>query len=472
MEQRLRLLQRYGLWIIDTFCVLASFQISYAIRYGHENRVILRGAGTRLILLLVLFTLAYNFFLDWNHNYLRRNALTELIMVLRFHVVLLSFIVAYIFAARQSYYISRLLIGRFLLIDLVLMYAVHILLKQLFRHTLHSEKLMTKLFVIAQREYMEQTIRRLRFFLGVHTDIIGAAYAEDKDAGECDEVEGVPVLSGFAGLTEALTTTPVDEVFIYTPDISQRTLRRLIRNFEEMGVVCHYSLEMPNTGAASVRIGDYGDYSVITYQKTLKSPKKLMVKRAADIVGGLVGLVITGILTIFIAPAIKLDSRGPVFFSQVRVGKNGRRFRIYKFRSMSADAEAKKQELMDENEMQGLMFKMDNDPRVTRVGAFLRKTSLDEFPQFLNVLKGDMSLVGTRPPTEEEFEAYNEYYRRRISMTPGLTGLWQVSGRSDITDFDEVVRLDLTYIDNWSLSLDAKIILKTVGILFTGRGAR
>ena len=139
---------------------------------------------------------------------------------------------------------------------------------------------------------------------------------------------------------------------------------------------------------------------------------------------------------------------------------------------MSADAEKRKQELMQENAMQGLMFKMDNDPRITRVGAFLRKTSLDEFPQFLNVFKGDMSLVGTRPPTEEEFEAYNEYYRRRISMTPGLTGMWQVSGRSDITDFDEVVKLDLTYIDNWSLSLDAKIIFKTIGILFTGRGAR
>ena len=472
MEQRLKLLQRYGLWIIDTVCVLASFQISFAIRYGLKNYRVLQGPGRRLVLLLVLFTLAYNFFLDWNHNYLRRGALVEFKMVLRFNVVLLVFIVAYIFAARQSYYISRLLIGRFLIINVVLMYGLHLLIKQIFRHTLHSDKLVTKLFVVAQKEYMEQTIRRLRYFLGVHTEIIGGAYAEDRPAAGGVTVEGVPVFSGFESLTEALTTTPVDEVFIYTPDISQRKLRKLIRNFEEMGVVCHYSLEIPDTGAAAVEIGEYGDYSVITYQKTRKSPKKLMVKRMTDIVGGIVGLAVTGILTIFIAPAIKLDSKGPVFFSQIRVGKNGRRFRIYKFRSMSADAEKRKQELMQENAMQGLMFKMDNDPRITRVGAFLRKTSLDEFPQFLNVLKGDMSLVGTRPPTEEEFEAYNEYYRRRISMTPGLTGMWQVSGRSDITDFDEVVKLDLTYIDNWSLSLDAKIIFKTIGILFTGRGAR
>jgi exopolysaccharide biosynthesis polyprenyl glycosylphosphotransferase len=196
-----------------------------------------------------------------------------------------------------------------------------------------------------------------------------------------------------------------------------------------------------------------------------------MIKRLLDIVGGLIGLIITGILTVFIAPAIKLDSPGPVFFSQTRVGKNARRFKIYKFRSMYRDAEERLRDLQAHNEMNGLMFKMENDPRITRVGAFLRKTSLDEFPQFLNVLKGDMSLVGTRPPTEAEFEQYNEHYRRRLSMTPGLTGLWQVSGRSSITDFDEVVRLDLEYIDSWGLTLDFKIILKTILVVFRGRGA-
>ena len=138
---------------------------------------------------------------------------------------------------------------------------------------------------------------------------------------------------------------------------------------------------------------------------------------------------------------------------------------------MYLDAEARKKELEKDNEMNGLMFKMTNDPRVTRVGAFLRKTSLDELPQFWNIFKGDMSLVGTRPPTEDEFNKYNQYYRRRISMTPGLTGMWQVSGRSDIEDFDEVVRLDLRYIDHWSLTLDIKILLQTIAVVFRKRGA-
>ncbi len=174
----------------------------------------------------------------------------------------------------------------------------------------------------------------------------------------------------------------------------------------------------------------------------------------------------------FVAAAIKLDSKGPVLFSQIRIGRNGRRFKIYKFRSMYMDAEERKKELEEKNEMQGLMFKMENDPRITKVGAFLRKTSIDELPQFYNVFKGDMSLVGTRPPTADEFEKYNQYYRRRISMTPGLTGMWQVNGRSDIEDFDDVVKYDLMYIDNWSLRLDIKILFQTVGVVLFGKGAK
>ena len=174
---------------------------------------------------------------------------------------------------------------------------------------------------------------------------------------------------------------------------------------------------------ADSRVGMFGNYSVISYTRGTGRNRGLLLKRLMDIVGGAVGLIITAVMTPFIAIAIKLDSRGPVFFSQVRIGRNGRRFRIYKFRTMVQDAEEKKKDLEKSNEMKGLMFKMKDDPRVTRVGAFLRKTSLDEFPQFFNVLKGEMSLVGTRPPTEEEFEKYNAVYRRRISMTPGLTNI-------------------------------------------------
>ena len=211
---------------------------------------------------------------------------------------------------------------------------------------------------------------------------------------------------------------------------------------------------------------------MITYTRFQSSYKRLLIKRVMDIAGGLVGMLITLLFFPFVAIAIKLDSPGPVLFSQIRIGRNGRRFKIYKFRSMYVDAEERKKELEKQNEMQGLMFKMENDPRITRVGKFIRKTSIDELPQFYNVLKGDMSLVGTRPPTADEFEKYNQYYRRRISMTPGLTGLWQVSGRSEIEDFDDVVKYDLQYIDNWSLTLDIKILLRTVWVVLARRGSK
>lgn len=213
-------------------------------------------------------------------------------------------------------------------------------------------------------------------------------------------------------------------------------------------------------------------YSVISFSLKTMDSRRLLIKRVIDIAGAVVGLVLTAAMTPFVALAIKIDSPGPVFFSQTRIGKNGRRFKIWKFRSMYTDAEARKKELAAHNEVKGLMFKMDDDPRVTRVGRFIRRTSIDETPQFLNILVGDMSLVGTRPPTEDEFEHYNGYYRRRMSITPGLTGLWQVSGRSDIQDFEEIVKLDLEYIDNWSLGLDIKILIMTVFAVLGGKGSK
>ena len=190
------------------------------------------------------------------------------------------------------------------------------------------------------------------------------------------------------------------------------------------------------------------------------------------------GCIFTGIITLFVGPAIYIASPGPIFFSQERVGKNGKKFKMYKFRSMYMDAEERKAELMKENKLgDGKMFKMDFDPRVignkvlpdgthkTGVGDFIRRTSLDEFPQFFNVLKGDMSIVGTRPPLISETNLYEPRHKARLAIKPGITGMWQVSGRSDITDFEEVVRLDKEYIENWDIGLDIKILLKTVMVV-------
>ena len=187
-----------------------------------------------------------------------------------------------------------------------------------------------------------------------------------------------------------------------------------------------------------------------------------------DIIGGIVGCLITLVLIVLIGPIIYMKSPGRIINSSNRVGKNGKVFKFYKFRSMVTNADELKKELMKQNRVKdGMMFKIENDPRIIPgIGNFIRKTSLDEFPQFFNVLKGDMSLVGTRPPTLDEWNKYSPYYRSRLSIKPGITGVWQVSGRSNITDFNEVVRLDNEYIDNWSLSLDIKLLFKTVIDIF------
>ena len=184
-------------------------------------------------------------------------------------------------------------------------------------------------------------------------------------------------------------------------------------------------------------------------------------------------MLLTGIIFIFVAPIIYIKSPGPIFFKQVRIGENGKKFNIYKFRSMYMDAEERKKELMAQNNIKdGMMFKMDNDPRIIKgIGNFIRDYSLDEFPQFWNVLKGDMSLVGTRPPTVDEWEKYEMHHRSRLAFKPGLTGMWQVSGRNNVSDFEDVVKLDLEYIDNWNIGLDFKILFKTIGIVFGHKGA-
>jgi len=238
---------------------------------------------------------------------------------------------------------------------------------------------------------------------------------------------------------------------------------------ETMGIETHVAVDTYDHQEKAIE--RLGAYRVLTYSPRIFEPTELFIKRVMDVAGGIVGSLVTVLLCLVIVPAIHLESPGPAIFKQVRIGRNGRRFCIYKFRSMYMDAEERKKELMKKNEMKGLMFKIKDDPRITKVGKFLRKTSLDEFPQFFNVLKGDMSLVGTRPPTEDEFLQYEEHHKRRLSLKPGITGLWQVSGRSDIHDFEEVVSLDLEYIDKWSVWLDIRLLIQTVYVVLFHRGA-
>ena len=276
----------------------------------------------------------------------------------------------------------------------------------------------------------------------------------------------------------------VDEVFINLPK-SEFYPETLAEQFIQMGVVVHMKIaKTSNLTGQKQFVERLGNYTVLTTSINYANTRQIFLKRGLDILGGLVGCLITGILFLILAPMIYIESPGPIFFTQTRVGKNGKKFKMYKFRSMYMDAEERKKELMAQNRVKdGMMFKLDWDPRIIGsrqlpdgtvkkgIGNFIRDWSLDEFPQFINVLLGDMSLVGTRPPTVDEWEKYNLHHRARLAAKPGVTGMWQVSGRSNITDFEEVVKLDTQYITEWDMGLDVKILLKTVGVVFKREGS-
>ena len=470
MKQKNKIIEVYGLWFVDLAVILVTFVIATYIRFGNFKDMGDQGIHFLVCICLMLFCTVYSFFFDWNRNFLKRGASKEAAAVVQYNAVMILVVNLLMTMMKWADVFSRLVLFYFAFLNVALSFLAHLMIKKAM-HTYHaSEQNSVKVLVVTQRNLMDGTLDRLEKDLDIYYQVVALACLDYNLEGKT--IRDIPVVAGKEDLLEVATQMALDEVFLNLPGIPQSSIEHLIHGFEEMGVDCHYNLELAGVEANCSKVESFGNYTVITYTRFQSSYKRLLIKRVMDILGGLVGMLITLAFLPFVAVAIKLDSRGPVMFSQIRIGRNGRRFKIYKFRSMYMDAEERKKELEAENEIQGLMFKMENDPRITRVGAFLRKTSLDELPQFYNVFKGDMSLVGTRPPTEDEFEKYNQYYRRRISMTPGLTGMWQVSGRSNIENFDDVVKYDLRYIDNWSLRLDIKILFQTVGVVLFGKGAK
>lgn len=264
----------------------------------------------------------------------------------------------------------------------------------------------------------------------------------------------------------------IGQVYIMNRKTDMVDIQKYIDVCLDMGVSVRIIVKLFQAHGAHRYVSSVGTYPVVTYHRVCLDDSSKAVKRIVDIIGSLVGIVLFSPIMLVTAIAIKMESKGPVIFKQKRAGINGSVFKMYKFRSMCVDAEELKAKLQEQNEVKdGMMFKIKDDPRITKVGKFIRKTSIDELPQFFNVLFGDMSLVGTRPPTLDEVEKYERSHWRRMSIKPGITGMWQVSGRSQITDFDKIVELDTEYIDRWSIWLDFKIMIKTVFSLLQRKGA-
>ena len=469
LRQQAKLFNRLSR-IVDTLILLVSLYLAFSV--SHLDGVPVREFKNYAWLLLLVIPLwLYLFEKNGLYASIRRCSNLEVIKrLIKVHVLGGAICVTAVFFFHLNNF-GRVMFGEFLLFSLLFFILERLLLRNFLGHIRAKGYNVRNLLIVGIQE------KALRFHQLVeeHKDwgLIVAGFVQADESKPLEkEFEGHPVLGYARDLIDICKKTQVDEVVICMPRDLMIDVDQYVRDLEEIGITVRLVLDFFDLNYSKSELSVFhNEVPILTFSTKCLDEQQLLLKRVLDIVGSLVGLAITAIVFPFIALAIKRDDPGPIFFSQDRVGMNGRIFKCWKFRSMYVDAEARKQALMDRNEVKGAMFKIKDDPRIIPVGQFLRKSSLDELPQFWNVLKGEMSLVGTRPPTPAEVEQYENWHRRRISIKPGITGLWQVSGRNSIDDFDQIVRLDIDYIDHWSIWLDIKLLLKTVQVVFAREGS-
>ena len=456
--------------ILDILCLQLAFILAYEIRVA-KGIPYLNPLYENMAFVLVIFQLLVSFFGESFSGVLRRGFLIEMKCMIEHEICVMLLAVLYLFMSQQGVMYSRGAFTIMCTLYFFIAYAARIGWKKVIRSRKFAEGEKRSILIITTDAEAANVVKALRGDSYGTYHLAGVALLDKNKTGSM--IQSVPVVAGADDVTAYIHKNWVDEVFFALPEHVDIP-KKIMKDCNRMGVVTHVQLAALNELGKNQVVEEIAGYMVLSSSINIVSSWQLLVKRLMDIAGGLVGCIFTGIIYIFIAPIMKVKSPGPVFFSQVRMGKNGKPFKIYKFRSMYMDAEERKKELMEKNNIKdGLMFKMDDDPRIIKgIGHFIRKTSLDEFPQFWNILKGDMSLVGTRPPTMDEWDKYELHHRRRLAIKPGLTGMWQVSGRSEITDFEEVVELDTKYIEQWSIGQDIKILFKTVTVVFTGSGAK
>ena len=486
---------RVGLFFSNLFSIIISFLIAYLSRFGWDPSDLafrhLKDSAVFLSLLLS-FLIVFTFY-RYNPITARRGILRHFKAAFLTNIFMAIIFSTIVYTTHISDSIPRLFFGTFFSINFSIsfscLFLIHLIKRQYLEH--HTKKTI----IITDSTSLEKAVYDIQKLNSEDCEIIGVTSLSGQQSGRFYKVKTIGSSintqsskssdlsnKNFAFMSiklkelslstlEYAKRHQVDLVIFSVNHIARKKIEHLIEAFSEMGIDSLITIDSFAIETLETKLEDFGTTNVIRLSPRLFTDGELLLKRLMDIAGALVGCFICIIFGLIVAPLIFLEDPGPIIFKQKRVGRNGKYFYIYKFRSMYQDAEAKLQTLKDQNEMQGFMFKMKNDPRITKIGKILRKTSIDELPQFFNVLEGSMSLIGTRPPTVDEYHQYSAHHKRRISIKPGITGLWQVSGRSEITDFEEIVRLDCFYIDHWSIAGDIKILLKTFAAVFTGKGS-
>lgn len=466
--------------VLDMICLQIAFVLAYLLRW--ERLDFYQVDVYRDIAVVIEFAELFGvMFFETLHGVLRRGYYEEFLATARQDIIIGVLTVAFCFLTKADQSFSRICMGLTMLFYLMICYPARLLLKQMLKMRM-SVGGSRSLLVITTRDIAQSVMENLKQNNYEMYKFTGIVITDDDRVGT--KILNVPVVATAKTVVDYVCEKWISEaIIVRNPD--EPYPEKLVEELIHAGVTVHLSLtRIKKIVGKKQMVEKIGGYTVLTSSLNFASPKQLFVKRLMDIAGGLVGCLMTAVAFIFVAPLIYIQSPGPIFFTQERVGYNGKRFKIYKFRSMYLDAEERKAALMRENKMSdGKMFKLDFDPRVIGnrilpdgrrkkgIGDFIRRTSIDELPQFFNVLKGDMSIVGTRPPLIDEVAQYELHHRARLAIKPGITGLWQVSGRSNITDFEEVVALDTQYISEWNIGLDIKILLKTVMVVLKEDGS-
>ena len=467
-------LEHFDFIIIDVIILMVMF---YAIIVRHT--AFSTEELVTCAIILILFKCLFDIMTDYHNEIMYRGILKEFVFSVVNMGISGGFIVLYlVYIAKKT--LDTELVYTFFLASMGADYIANLLYRELVKKGLSVYNNKRKMILIALDDNIEQFIRSVEKHSFGQVEISGIVIIESQKYTVGDKVMGYPVVSEINDLPDYLLKQWIDEVFMNLPSI--RAPRDVIKKLTEMGITTHRAIDFRLDADKNKMVETVAGYTCLTESVRIMQPAQFFAKRLMDIAGGLVGSVLTIIIMIFIGPIIFITDPGPIFFAQTRIGKGGRVFKMLKFRSMYKNAEERKAELMKHNTVSdGMMFKMDNDPRVlgsgpdgTRkgIGWFIRRFSIDEFPQFFLVLSGHMSLVGTRPPTLDEWQKYSSWHRARMAIRPGITGMWQTNGRSDITDFEEVVNLDMEYIRKMSVWFDIKLILKTIQGQLSGKGAK
>lgn len=467
--------------LIDLLSLIFSTFLGYYVRFGQLDlldNLLYRKILIILILMDILLILVFDVF----RNIKERGYYKEFANTIKHVMRLIVFFSFYLFITQQADDVSRRMILYSFSFFLIISYFTRTIWKEFLKSFFQPNKVTRSLLIISTEKGMQNILDSVAVDLGKETVI---SLADMDSPSKKNSLTKFNIVANRDTVLDYAARHWVDEVII-DEGLDDQLVENLIEQLSTMGIVVHIKLKknyaIPEQQQIVQRLGND---SYITASINYISTKQALIKRGIDLLCGLFGSLAVVLLTLFIGPLIYIADPGPIFFKQKRIGKSGKPFYIYKFRTMVTDAEDRLQELKQYNQLDtDLMFKLEGDPRIIGckidnngkilkkgLGNLLRDWSIDEFPQFFNVLKGDMSMVGTRPPTVKEWSKYKYHHRARLSIKPGITGLWQVSGRSNIKDFETVVELDRKYIENWSIGLDLRILLKTVIVVLKKNGS-